>query len=120
MLFGIANSIRPIAGIMSEYVIENTANTLLNDFEKGLKISKASERVSAVEKAWSKSTGKTVQTFTKKTKDLEININGMSAYANFNFDQGGITLKRTTTGKAESLIHLKKLVLMRLFLVAKL
>ena len=107
MLFGIANSIRPIAGIMSEYVIENTANTLLNDFEKGLKISKASERVSAVEKAWSKSTGKTVQTFTKKTKDLEININGMSAYANFNFDQGGITLKRTTTGKAESLIHLK-------------
>jgi hypothetical protein len=60
-----------------------------------------------VEKAWSKSTGKTVQTFTKKTKDLEININGMSAYANFNFDQGGITLKRTATGKTESLIHLK-------------
>jgi hypothetical protein len=35
MLFSIANSIRPIAGIMSEYVIENTANTLLSDFEKG-------------------------------------------------------------------------------------
>lgn len=107
MLFAIANSIRPIAGIMSEYVIENTANSLLTDFEKGIKISKASERVSIAEKQWSEKTGMTVQTFTKKTKDLEININGLSATANFNFDQGGITLKRTTTNKAESLIHLK-------------
>lgn len=110
MITDIANSIRPIMGILSEYLVESEFEKITSDFtdklekeQKGLdfKISKAKERRQ----------GNEIQTFTKKTKDLEININPQKnanqVNAKFSFDKGGITLKRTTEGKEEHTINLK-------------